>query len=117
MARRMRMTVGCAEQDDWSCHGPMGRTWRVAEQGRRRERGAVRDCRGGPPRPGAGRGRLALTGRLAALLVRTRAGLLPMVHGRPGDGTHASGPPVNAPPGPAAGRGAAAWGGFPGPAP
>jgi len=22
MARRTRLTVGCVEQDDWSCHGP-----------------------------------------------------------------------------------------------
>jgi hypothetical protein len=49
----------------------------VAEQGRRRERGAVRDGRRGLPRPGAGR--LALTDRLAALLARTPAELLPAV--------------------------------------
>ena len=73
------MTVGFVEQDDGSCHGPRAGLggWRSrASEG---ERGAVRDCRRGLPRPGAGRGRLALTGRLAASLARTPAGLLPTV--------------------------------------
>ena len=79
MARRMRMTVGCVEQDDWSCHGPRAGLcgWRSrASEG---ERGAVETvaeaCRD-LERAG---GRLALTGRLAALLARTPAELLPTV--------------------------------------
>src|ERR1035441_9303940 len=77
MACRMRMTVGCVEQDDWSCHGPRAGLcgWRSrASEG---ERGAVETvaeaCRD-LERAG---GRLALTGRLAALLARTPAELLP----------------------------------------
>src|ERR1019366_4806958 len=79
MACRMRMTVGCVEQDDWSCHGPRAGLcgWRSrASEG---ERGAVETvaeaCRD-LERAG---GRLALTGRLAALLARTPAELLPTV--------------------------------------
>jgi hypothetical protein len=33
MARRMRMTLVCVEQDDWICHGPRAGILRVAEQG------------------------------------------------------------------------------------
>jgi|ERR1017187_10336090 hypothetical protein len=79
MARRMRTTVMCVEQDDWSCHGPRAD---FAGGGAGQAKGsavqyetvaeACRDLE----RAG---GRLALTGRLAALLARTPAELLPTV--------------------------------------
>src|SRR5450755_410940 len=60
-----------------TAHGP---TLRVAEQGRRRGARCGTRRSPGPTATWSGPGgRLALTGRLAALLARTPAGLLPTV--------------------------------------
>ena len=69
----------CVEQDDWICRGPRARILRVAGQAGQEERGAVRDGRRGCRDLERAGGRLALIDRLAALLARTPAGLLPVV--------------------------------------
>src|ERR1019366_4923752 len=79
MARRMRMTVGCVEQDDWSCHGPragLGGWRRRAGEGSAVQYETVAEAYRDLERAG---GRLALIDRLAALLARAPAGLLPAV--------------------------------------
>src|ERR1039458_10472395 len=79
MARGMRMTVGCVEQEDWSCHGPragLGGWRRRAGEGSAVQYETVADAYRDLERAG---GRLALIDRLAALLGRAPAGLLPAV--------------------------------------
>jgi DNA ligase N terminus len=79
MARRMRITVLCVEHDDWSCHGPRAGLggWRSrAGQGSAVQYETVAEAYRGLERAG---GRLALIDRLAVLLARTPAELLPVV--------------------------------------